>query len=190
VVFSDAFVIDNGNTCEFYSKGSNSFDFEVYPKIKNSPKILTGTMRNISDAHSILSMFHVEVPEQKLEIEVKRFGTNKLQALLPVALPKGVSDIFMTINYIGDTGMALMNDELVDDQFYYGQPWEIGLKKFLAMPHHECMNFYFRPMYKDAMYLVDLEKESIPDFQNQKRYLKIDGVKTTLEYKVLVTFVK
>ncbi len=51
-----------------------------------------------------------------------------------VHLPEGafrdVSDLILSIDYIGDTGAAFINGEMVADNFYHGNPWRIGLKRY------------------------------------------------------------
>ena len=46
-------------------------------------------------------------------------------------LPAGVSDLFLSADYIGDIGRLYLGDTLVDDDFFNGRPWEIGLKRYL-----------------------------------------------------------
>jgi hypothetical protein len=112
---------------------------------------------------------------------------------LPPSLPTGLNDIWLTIDYTGDTGMGFLNGDLVTDEFYKGIPWQIGLRKFLTpIPKTKEMNFYFRPMYKEATYLSDLEpySESIPDFGKQNTYLKINHVTLRPQYKAYLKFDK
>ena len=40
------------------------------------------------------------------------------------------SDLILSIDYIGDTGAAFINGEMVADNFYHGSPWRIGLKRY------------------------------------------------------------
>ena len=45
------------------------------------------------------------------------------------------------------------------------------------------MVFYFRPMYKNATYLQDLNVEDVPDFTNKEKVLEIQKVSFIPEYK-------
>src|SRR5208282_5669511 len=51
-----------------------------------------------------------------------------------VVLPKGVldglSDAFLRIAYVGDTARLYAGPRLLDDDFYKGTVWEVGLKRF------------------------------------------------------------
>jgi hypothetical protein len=188
ILFSDALVLENTNSCEFYSMGKNSFEVFVYPKVNTKPQITAGTITNNSKTNPIMSELTVNLTEQKMDIKTARIGNNKLLFTLPASLPEGLNDAFIKINYVGDTGMGLMNGELVADNFYYGDVWEIGLKKFMDLPKHDQMNFYFRPIYKDAPYLADISPEKIPNFNKTKSVLNIQSIDIEPEYQVSVKF--
>jgi beta-galactosidase len=187
IAFSDALLLGNGDSLE-YCADTRSFDLLLYPVLNIKPVLSQGNVTQLPGKNKLMSEFRVEMPLVKFEIAEERFGENKLQLTFPQSLPAGVSDIFIKINYTGDTGMSFLNGELVDDQFYYGAPWIIGLKKFYDLPVHNKMNFYFRPMYSNAPYLIDLDKKSIPDFKGSPAYLKINDVETMPEYHGFITF--
>ncbi len=42
----------------------------------------------------------------------------------------GVDNALLRIDYVGDAARAYIGDRLIDDDFYYGAPWEIELKRF------------------------------------------------------------
>jgi beta-galactosidase len=188
LIVSDALFLEGKNSFEFYSSGNNVFDFYIYPKISFELHANEGSLTDITGEDQQMSKFRIRLPESRFDLKIERYGENKLQLNLPEFLPDGLSDIFIRINYIGDTGMCFMNGELVDDQFFYGQPWIVGLKKFYDLPQHSLMNFYFRPMYSNASYLVDLKKESIPDFKRGQSYIKINDIATIPEYHGTVNF--
>lgn len=52
-----------------------------------------------------------------------------------LTLPKqdlaGLSQIYLHMNYAGDVGRAYLGGDLVDDNFYNGSAWEIGLMRFV-----------------------------------------------------------
>jgi hypothetical protein len=135
-----------------------------------------------------MSEFKVAIRAIDFDINTEKFGENKLQLNLPEMLPQELSDVFIKVDYTGDTGMCFMNGDLVDDHFFYGQPWVIGLRKFYDRPDHKKMNLYFRPMYRNAPYLIDLDKKAIPDFSGSGTYLKINGVETIPEYHGFMKF--
>ena len=42
----------------------------------------------------------------------------------------GLSDVFLRIQYAGDVARIYAGSRLLDDNFYNGTDWEIGLKRF------------------------------------------------------------
>jgi hypothetical protein len=185
LIFTDAVVLQNNNSFEFLSKGKNNFDFTVYPRLQVAPKINSGALSALKSNPSF-SSFTVTLPKTDFPIKTRPIGQKKLVIQLPEQMQSGLNDIFLTIDYTGDTGMGFIDGELVTDEFYKGIPWEIGLRKFLGQPAANEMVFYFRPMYKDATYLVDLKPASIPDFGKNKTVLKVNNIVFTPEYKTVM----
>jgi len=54
------------------------------------------------------------------------------QVTVPRDALEGVADVRLRVTYAGDVARAYVGDRLIDDDFYYGQPWEIGLKGFAS----------------------------------------------------------
>jgi len=50
--------------------------------------------------------------------------------VIPQTALDGTSEVFLRIDYAGDAARAYVGDELIDDQFYYGPTWEIGLSRY------------------------------------------------------------
>lgn len=94
----------------------------------------------------------------------------------------------MEIDYIGDTAIRFMNNDLVADEFYKGIPWEIRLRKFIRLNQAQKTNFHMRPIYKNAPFLIDLEDESITSFSKNEFFSKIKILKFIPEYKTTLSF--
>jgi hypothetical protein len=52
------------------------------------------------------------------------------QITIPPHALDNVQNVILKINYVGDVARAYIGERLIDDDFYYGHPWEIGLKRF------------------------------------------------------------
>jgi hypothetical protein len=150
LAFSDAMILNGKESAEFLITGKNSFDIFIYPRINSAPKTSDGIITDNSGESPLMSKFRIDIPEARFEINTERFGENKMQITFPDHMAEGANDVFLRIKYTGDTGMCFVNGELVDDQFYYGHPWEIGLKKFYDKPQFKQMFFYFRPMTRNS----------------------------------------
>lgn len=99
-----------------------------------------------------------------------------------------VREYFLRINYVGDVAMAFMDGVLCQDEFYHGDPWMIGLKRYKDKMKKQNMTFYFRPLQGDLEFVHrDLPKNAIPDFSNGP-VVKINNVEVVPEYQMEMKF--
>jgi beta-galactosidase len=186
LVFSDAVVLQYNDSISMQSIGSNVFNIQIYPKVQG--KASNGKAKiSTSENNNLMSAFCISVPEVKLEPAVKQIGERKTVVTLPSSL-NGLNDLFLIIDYTGDTGMGFLNGELVTDEFWKGTLWQIGLKKFYPNAASKEMVFYFRPVNEGASYLDDISLEDRPDFSKSKQVLNIKKLSFTPEYKVNLQF--
>jgi hypothetical protein len=96
-----------------------------------------------------------------------------------------VNDVFLEIHYVGDVGRLYADTNLVDDNFFNGTPWEIGLKELA--PAAPTGTFYLEvlPLRKDAP--IYLPKTSWPDFGNKSEVSELSSVQAHPEYEVTLT---
>ncbi|HZL12139.1 MAG TPA: beta-galactosidase [Prolixibacteraceae bacterium] len=187
LLISESLAMDTQNAIEFVSRSDNVIDFIVYPATDAKPLASSGKVTKLSKKNELFTRFQIEMPKQVLNFPVKHLN-NKMVIDLSAGLPSGVNDVICRVNYKGDTGQDFINGELVADNFYNGIPWEIGLKRFLEKPDSKEMVFYFRPMYKDAEFLQDINPELIPEFNQRGQFLEIGEPEFFPEYRVKVSF--
>ncbi len=190
LIFSDAVVLQNGNGFELLKDSVHQFTLSVYPKTAALPKTTVGSI-NKTEGYPAFSSYQIALPRFEFAANTKEISQRKMVVNLPQTMPPSVNDIYLHVDYTGDTGMDFVNGELVADNFYNGLPWQIGLRKFISSsvkPKEKI--FYFRPMQKNATYLFDLQQypQYIPDFGTSDSYLKVDGFSFTPQYKTVVTF--
>ena len=122
------------------------------------------------------------------QFEVKKAGPRRMSVRLNSPSSNSqIQEFFLRINYVGDVAMAFMNDQLVQDHFYYGDPWIIGLKRYEDDLKTNPLTFYFRPIRSTVPYLGDLRAESVPDFTNGS-VIDIKAVDVIPEYKFTLKF--
>jgi len=97
-----------------------------------------------------MDKYEIAVPSYLVVPDYKLIQKNKILVSLPDELPLGVSDLFLVIDYTGDTGMGFLHGELVSDHFYFGEEWSVGLKRFLEQPGKKEMVFYFRSLHSGS----------------------------------------
>jgi hypothetical protein len=77
------------------------------------------------------------------------------QITVPHDALDGVQNVLLRIDYAGDVARAYIGDRLIDDEFYFGQPWEIGLKRFAPEVFEKGITLKILPMPKDATIYIE-----------------------------------
>ena len=113
----------------------------------------------------------------------------KNAAVWKITLPTdglaGLSDVFLRINYTGDIGRLYAGEHLLDDDFYHGEPWEVGLKRFIPVPGQE-LTLDVLPLRKDAP--IYFSPRARPDFGSAQQISDLRAITAVPEYEVRVTF--
>lgn len=73
---------------------------------------------------------------------------------LPKRLLEGLSDAYLTIRYQGDVARLFAGPRLLDDQFFYGPGWRIGLKRF-AREDNRPLTLTVLPLRRDAPVYIE-----------------------------------
>ena len=170
VLITKATVLPEEGRCTLLSLGENQIDYILYPS-KQGWKQQT-----------------IEVEEVQPVMEWKKVGSRRMVVHVEQPDYPQVHEYFLNIHYTGDVAMAFMNGYLELDHFYYGAPWSIGLKRFRSQLEKYDMNFYIRPMRKDAPYLNDLPAHAIPDFNKKGENCVFRKVEVIPEYKAILSY--
>ncbi|MGP8253074.1 MAG: beta-galactosidase [Terracidiphilus sp.] len=101
---------------------------------------------------------------------------------VPAGAMNGLSDLYLKINYTGDIARLSSGGRLLDDNFYNGQPWTIGLKRFLAPQGPSSFELSILPLRKDAP--IYLETATPPAFAPNGQAVSLEGVTPVPEYQL------
>ena len=94
------------------------------------------------------------------------------------AMPE-LSDIFLRIDFEGDVGQLFLGDELIDDWFYDGRVWEIGLKRFAERLRARPLRLRISPLtISHELYL-----ETQADYDEDGVALKLNSVRAVPQYQ-------
>jgi beta-galactosidase len=102
----------------------------------------------------------------------------------PTALD-GTSEVFLRIDYAGDAARAYVGDELIDDQFYYGPTWEIGLSRYAPDVLQKGITLKIMPLAADDPVYIDPAFRLKPGADGQS--LALSGVRAQSEYRTRVS---
>ena len=94
---------------------------------------------------------------------------------------KGLSDAYLEIDYKGDDGRLFAGTDMIDDQYYYGPTWEVGLKRF-ADKIKSPLTLTILPLRKDApVYIEGLD--DLP-YGSDGQIAVLNGVTIEPEYEL------
>ena len=170
LLICDATVLPREDGADLLCLGRNTLDYVLYPS-KQGFKSQTVVVDPV-------------VPQ----FEVKKAGPRRLSFTsrqLPLA--SQVQEYFLRVDYVGDVAMAFMKGQLVQDEFYHGAPWTIGLKRYMEDLRDNPMTFYFRPLRPDVPFLRDLPQDAVPDF-SKGPVVNVKSLDVVPEYKFYVQF--
>lgn len=85
----------------------------------------------------------------------------------------GLSDVLLRIDYTGDVAHLLGGGKLLDDNFYNGRPWEVGLEYLGKAAFKGPLQLEIMPMPKVApIYLDEYAWRKLADHQPNPQLLK------------------
>jgi hypothetical protein len=127
------------------------------------------------------------------QYEVKKAGPRRMSVRILDDLTHAASsnnqvqEYFLRIHYVGDVAMAFMKGQLVQDEFYHGEPWTIGLRRYTTDLKSNPLTFYFRPLRADAPFLRDLPHNAIPDL-SRGPVVDVQSVEVIPQYTMSIAF--
>ena len=168
ILITSATVLPEKEQCTLLSLGKNQIDYILYPSN-------VGWKQQSSEVEAVSAT-----------VDWKKIGARRITVHIDQPSLPQVNEYFLRIHYVGDVAMAFINDMMVLDHFYYGAPWTIGMRRFQNELKENNMIFYFRPLSKDAPFLMDLPKDAIPDFKQKRTNCQIKDVEIIAEYKTVI----
>ena len=107
-------------------------------KAGNAPRILKGGLANAAVQ---------PIPEA--------FATAATWSLkLPAQLAQKAEDVLLELDFVGDIGRVFAGPRMLDDWYYNGQRWQIGLRQFALNPGAE-LQLSVLPLRADAPIYID-----------------------------------
>lgn len=196
-------VAADGDQIHLRQRGNAHFDFAVTPALKRTPR---GTLAIEAgqDGHysaqaagqsfkleARLEQKPGEVPPVPLgpKVSWRKAGVAQAPedadfaraARYELALPeeglKGLSNLFLQIDYTGDVARLSENGHLLDDNFFNGESWQIGLKRYAHAGKLPKLELQVLPLRKDAPVYFEL---------GHAAHFGVDGQAATLEHLRLV----
>lgn len=210
LVFSTDTVGFSREGLELLSMGDAQFKLGVYPALDAVPQ---GNFKVSSiKKDGIFQTFVADAPAKSIEATLTKtrdagiappinIGGTAKRALQPypesfgrsaawsISLPAnaldGVEDAFMEISYQGDVARLFSGTEMIDDEYFYGPAWTVGLKRF-TQEIKSPLTLTVMPLRKDApIYIDDAVKAALP---SDDQVAKVTSIKVVPQYELKLTF--
>ena len=104
-------------------------------------------------------------------------------ALWRIRLPEDMNlayDPILRITYVGDVARILLDGKLLNDNFYNGTSFEIGLNRHAPDILEKELMLAILPLRKDAP--IYLQKEAQPDFKGKDSIVELHSIEIIPRY--------
>lgn len=81
-------------------------------------------------ADGLFGLHTLRVPRKKVRVRLKPIEPGKVAVQVPRHALAGVQEVFLRIDYEGDTASAYLDGRLIHDHFWNGTTWELALRPF------------------------------------------------------------
>ena len=186
LLFAEATLLPQGDAMELLSRGADHVALSIYPATSKTITIKDAELVKTAPLSKLFSSFMVKFKTVTPIVKFEKLSGQKYVLKAGVSL-MGLNDLTLRLTYKGDRAMAFFDGLLVADHFYYGKPWDIGLKRFLPKLQQQDMVFFFHPVSETAPYLVDFDPSEIPDFSKESSVLQVEKVEVIPEYKAVLS---
>lgn len=103
---------------------------------------------------------------------------------VPADVLAGVHDVFLSVHYVGDVARLYAGERLLDDNFFNGTPWEIGLRELPGGAASRSLRLEILPLRSDAP--IFLPNRAAVDFRGQDQSAQLISVEALPEYELVV----
>ena len=214
LVFTPQQFYSDASHLYFQSVGSGKFSFQVTPKMMKTPQgtapLVAGkTIGNVSSFSASvreepLAMSFRRVREASAVPPVASGPTfswrknavalapsedafqkaAEWKITLPKHFPESLGEVFLDVSYVGDVARISSGGKLLEDDFYNGLPWRIGLKRFAGELASDSLQLEILPLRQDAP--IYLEKKYLPVFPKSGQVDELKTLKLVPEYQLTV----
>lgn len=139
IILCEETLISIDGKLKIESVNKENIDIYIFPPISREIACKNGDITQAED-YNVFNKYNIKIKKKEVEIEVKKIKNSKATINILTEQFEGLKDINLKIDYEGDIGYAFINGELINDNFYNGNTWEILLNRF-------------KEKFKDEMYI-------------------------------------
>jgi len=200
LLLTKAQLVNDGGRLRLTSRDPKELTVAIYPPVNAAAKnpdavfqVFTGSVPTKSIAvdwkqvrpaapATPVSLDEQKVPLQPSDEDFDRAGV--WQVTIPPDALKDVSRILLRVDYVGDVGRAYIEGQLVDDDFYFGRPWEMALNRFAPGVLDKGLTLKILPLHQDAP--IYIPKDRLPKFNDEGEAIEIRSITVQPEYEVII----
>ena len=140
----------------------------------------TVTVTRLREAQTVPPIVIGGPAQAALQPYPETFGKSAAWTLaVPKSALQGVGDAYLKIHYVGDVVRFFSGTELIDDAYYNGLDWEIGLKRYSDRLDHP-FTLTLLPLRQDAP--IYLEPDAVPKIPAGSQAAELGSVEVIPEY--------
>jgi hypothetical protein len=182
LVFTKESLLINENSFDLLTRNSTGDSLLFYPALKATPTITGASLSQVTGPGNQFSAYKISFAPKTPAVKFQHPMPANYVANFEGNVLDGLNDVFLKIDYVGDNAQVMLDGQLVADHFYYGAPWEIGIKRFANQLKDQPLYLFFHAIRKDAACLAYF-KDRMPPFGDKDEYLEIRSVTIVPEYK-------
>lgn len=169
IIITKALAIEpQKGSIQLFSLGKNEFEYILYP------------------SNAGFKTQVVNVPEVQPVFSWEKYNSRRITVHFTDKPSKNVSEYYLKLDYVGDVAMAFLENTMINDHFWSGKPWLIGLNRMTDRMQKEDLGFYIRPLNKDSQFLIDIDERDLPEFNQNGQALSINYVEIIPQYTITI----
>lgn len=173
VIISESPVICTENEIEIYT--NKDIRIKVYPDFENEQLNLTKVGED-----GVFTLYDYKYKSNKPNVIWNQINDTDYELIME-GLNENLYDAYLNIDYTAEMAELFIDYEKVADEFYAGEVWQVGLRKF-HFPNKLLLKL--KPLEKNA----EIYFEETPIFsENENRLCKVDNVCVEIIEKVIIT---
>lgn len=161
---------------------------DLQKKFENVPNRLEsniGTIKEVNyNTQSFFQSFELQVPEVQLNSTVEYQGSRGIIEVHVEDLDD-VKELWLSVDYDGDVANAFVGGKLVNDDFYNGEIWEIGLKRYKDKLQQNPLCLYIKER-EEGSYEVESSAMALKKKYVGEKIGSIQALHLTPEYEIVI----
>lgn len=187
LVITDADSLIEKNGCLYLETRKNRIQLYFFPTeyklVAVQNKDITKDI--ISEKEGFFSRFNIDISEKNLHFDIDRIDSNRVEISFKKASFEGIEDIILRIEYEGDIGYAFIGNKLINDNFFNGQIWEIGLKRYFNELAEKDIYIFISPIRKGKVIIKDISMAMQQQFIGEE-IANIKQISPSIVYKISI----